>query len=125
MLSLRRYYLDKYLEVNTKNLKGELLDIGGKKKGKRGNFRANSNLNVYYLNNDETTDPDFKLDAKNFHEHINKKFDFFFLNEVLEHLDNPQETINSSYEILKNGGTAFISMPFMYRKHEDPIDMQR
>ena len=38
MLSLRRYYLDKYLEVNTKNLKGELLDIGGKKKGKKREF---------------------------------------------------------------------------------------
>jgi len=65
------------------------------------------------------------LDANNFHLAITKKFNFFFLAEVLEHLDNPIQTIISSNQILHKDGMGFISMPFMYRKHNDPKDMQR
>ena len=43
----------------------------------------------------------------------------------MEHLDNPTGAIKSSYKILKDDGIGFISMPFMYRKHSDPKDMQR
>ncbi len=125
MISLRRYYLDKYFQQNTNLLKGDVLDIGGKKNNKRGNFRPNKNLNMHYLNNDLKTNPDFNLDANDFHHEIDKKFDYFFLAEILEHLDNPTGAIKSSYKILKDDGIGFISMPFMYRKHADPKDMQR
>lgn len=125
MNSQRRYYLDKFFQENTKNLKGEVLDIGGKKINKRGNFRPNLNLKIYYLNNDLDTNPEYQLDANNFHESISKKFDFFFLAEVLEHLDYPTKAITSAYKILKKDGLGFVSMPFLYRKHNDPKDMQR
>lgn len=125
MISQRRYYLDKYFEQNTNALKGDVLDVGGKKDNKRGSFRPNLNLNMFYLNNDQATNPDFCLDANNFHEKIKKKFDYFFFAEILEHLDNPNQAINSLNNILKDGGVGFVSMPFMYRKHDDPKDMQR
>jgi len=125
VISQRRYYLDKFFEDNTRALTGEVLDIGGKKDNKRGNFRPNPKLKIFYLNNDLETNPDFNLDANNFHKDIEKKFDYFFLAEVLEHLDNPYQTVNSSNEILNKGGLGFVSMPFMYRKHNDPKDMQR
>ena len=125
MISQRRNYIDKYFETNTRNLSGVVLDIGGKKNNKRGNFKPNKNLKIFYLNTDAHTNPDFFLDANNFHEKINQKFDYFFLAEVLEHLDNPTGAIKSSCKILKDGGIGFISMPFMYRKHSDPKDMQR
>ena len=80
---------------------------------------------MFYLNNDQATNPDFCLDANNFHEKIKKKFDYFFFAEILEHLDNPNQAINSLNNILKDGGVGFVSMPFMYRKHDDPKDMQR
>jgi len=125
VISLRRYYLDKLYKDNTEKLKGDVLDIGGKKDNKKGNYRPNSNLNMFFLNNDLSTSPDFNLDANNFHLEITKKFDFFFLAEILEHLDNPIQTIKSSNQILVKDGIGFISMPFMYRKHDDPKDMQR
>ena len=125
MISQRRYYIDKYFEKYTNILKGDVLDIGGKKENKRGNFRPNLNLNIFYLNNDHRTNPDFILDANNFHQELNKKFDYFFLAEVLEHLDNPDGAIKSCYQILNENGIGFITMPFMYRKHADPKDMQR
>jgi len=125
VISQRRNYIDKYFDTNTRNLSGVVLDIGGKKNNKRGNFKPNENLKIFYLNTDARTNPDFLLDANNFHEKINQKFDYFFLAEILEHLDNPTGAIKSSYKILKDDGIGFISMPFMYRKHSDPKDMQR
>lgn len=125
MISQRRYYIDKYFEENTYNLEGEVLDVGGKKINKRGNYRPNTNLKISYLNNDLDTNPEYYLDANNFHNFISKKFDFFFLAEVLEHLDYPDTAVISCYEILKTNGLGFVSMPFLYRKHNDPKDMQR
>jgi hypothetical protein len=125
VISQRRYYLDKLYKDNTEKLKGDVLDIGGKKDNKKGNYKPNSNLKMFYLNNDLTTNPDFNLDANNFHLGVTKKFNFFFLAEVLEHLDNPIQSIISSNHILHKDGMGFISMPFMYRKHNDPKDMQR
>ena len=78
MISQRRYYLDKLYKDNTEKLKGDVLDIGGKKDNKKGNYKPNSNLKMFYLNNDLTTNPDFNLDANNFHLGVTKKFNFFF-----------------------------------------------
>lgn len=124
MNSQRRYYLDKFFQEKTNNLKGEVLDIGGKKINKRGNFIPNLNLKVYYLNNDLDTNPEYHLDANNFNVQ-NKEFDYFFLAEVLEHLEYPEQCLKSAYKVIKKGGLGFISMPFLYRKHDDPKDYQR
>lgn len=124
MISSRRKYIDFYFNENTKYLKGDLLDIGGKKINKRGLFVPNQNLNCKYLNNNSSTKPDYFLDANNFIIE-EKKFDFFFLSEVLEHLDDPEACLKSAYNCLKKDGIGFISMPFLYRKHGDPEDYQR
>lgn len=124
MISSRRSYIDYYFEHHTKNLAGTVLDIGGKKENKRGNFRPSQNLKCFYLNNDKDTKPDFILDANNFSIQ-SQEFDYFFLSEVLEHLEYPEQCLKSAYKIIKKGGLGFISMPFLYRKHDDPKDYQR
>ena len=48
MISQRRYYLDKLYKDNTEKLKGDVLDIGGKKDNKKGNYRPNSNLKMFF-----------------------------------------------------------------------------
>ena len=51
MYSFRRYYLDKLLDKHSDLISGKVLDVGGKKKGKRGAFDINSlNVDVIYLN---------------------------------------------------------------------------
>ena len=124
MISARRYYIDYFYFKETNHLSGTVLDIGGKKESKRGLFKPNNNLNCYYLNKDKTTNPDYELDANNFAIE-NVEFDYFILSEVLEHLEYPEECLKSAHKILKKGGLGFISMPFIYRKHEDPKDYQR
>jgi SAM-dependent methyltransferase len=48
-------------------------------------------------------------------------FDSVICIEVLEYLDNYQDAIAEIYRLLKPGGKAFISVPFMYRDHTDNI----
>jgi SAM-dependent methyltransferase len=48
-------------------------------------------------------------------------FDSVICIEVLEYLDNYQNAIDEIHRLLKPGGKAFISVPFVYRDHTDNI----
>jgi SAM-dependent methyltransferase len=48
-------------------------------------------------------------------------FDSVICIEVFEYLDDYQRAINEIYRLLRPGGKAFISVPFMYRDHTDRL----
>ena len=48
-------------------------------------------------------------------------FDSIICIEVFEYLDNYQSAIDEIHRLLKPGGKAFISVPFVYRDHLDKI----
>jgi SAM-dependent methyltransferase len=52
-------------------------------------------------------------------------FDTILLTEVLEHVPDPQQALNEICRVMRPGGTAIISVPFMYRIHEAPYDYFR
>ena len=124
-MTRRRYYLDNLL--NQQDFSGEILDIGGKKENKRGNFDPNKFTNVKsweYLNIDPTTKPDYLMDLSDLGS-IKKKFDFVLICEVFEHIENPEQLIIDANKLLKENGRLIISMPFLYPNHADPNDYQR
>ncbi len=41
----------------------------------------------------------------------NNQFDFLNVSEVVEHVENPQKTLQEIYRVLKRGGCAYISVP--------------
>lgn len=45
--------------------------------------------------------------------------------QVLEHLKEPASFIAECYRILGNGGTILVTVPFMWRLHEQPYDYYR
>lgn len=45
--------------------------------------------------------------------------------EVIEHLRDPTAALGEIERVLKPGGHAWISMPFMYPIHNEPYDFQR
>lgn len=52
-------------------------------------------------------------------------FDHAICNAVLEHVADPTFVVKEMYRILKPGGTAYVSIPFLQPYHADPEDYRR
>lgn len=52
-------------------------------------------------------------------------FDAVACFEVLEHVSDPCMVLTEMARVLKPGGRAWISMPFLYPLHDAPFDFQR
>lgn len=123
-ISFRRYYLDQCLK--TIPFSGDILDIGGKKDNKRGEFRPPMDqVNSWkFLNIDSSTNPDYLAAAENTGL-PNKTFDIVLMCETLEHLPYPVEALGECSRVLKVEGMLYITVPFLYPVHADPYDFQR
>lgn len=55
----------------------------------------------------------------------NDSVDCILCMDVLEHSGNLDAILSEFYRLLKDGGVALISIPFMYREHEMPYDLVR
>ncbi len=125
--SLRRYYVDDFFLSNVNVFKegASIIDIGGIKNKKRGEFNINNyNLDVKYANIDKDDEPDYLCDAA----YIPVKdnfFDGFILAEVLEHVPHPNEVLKEAFRVIKSGGIGLITTPFMFHTHADPYDFTR
>lgn len=52
-------------------------------------------------------------------------FDCAICTAVLEHLEEPELALRECHRILKHGGTAIYSIPFVWHLHEEPRDFYR
>lgn len=55
----------------------------------------------------------------------NECFDVVLCLEVLEHVLDPSRVLAELARVLRPGGRAWISMPFLYPLHDAPFDFQR
>ncbi len=55
----------------------------------------------------------------------NDYFDSALCTAVLEHLEEPELALRECYRILKPGGVAIYSVPFIWHIHEEPRDFFR
>ena len=119
MHSLRRDCLDKLLEDNKEYFRGKILDLGGKKEGKRGNFDISKySSEVTYLNTDNSTCPDINSSAENIPIEDNT-FDCVVATELLEYISDPKVVMEEVYRVMKVDGHAFISVPLLHPIHGD------
>lgn len=56
---------------------------------------------------------------------ISASFDGVICLEVLEHVADPSIVVAEIARVLKRGGRAWLSMPFLYPLHDAPFDFQR
>jgi SAM-dependent methyltransferase len=52
-------------------------------------------------------------------------FDSAVCTAVLEHLEEPERALRECYRVLKPGGVAVYSVPFIWHLHEEPRDFYR
>ncbi len=52
-------------------------------------------------------------------------FDSALCTAVLEHLEEPEQALRECYRVLKTGGYAVYSVPFIWHLHEEPRDFYR
>ncbi len=127
MQSYRRKYIDQWLEDDAAfYIKGNVLDIGGKKQNKRGSFNPKTMKTESwdYLNNDPSTDPDILADASKMPV-SNECYDTVLLCELLEHLEHPEYVIAEAFRVVKPQGCCIITTPFLVPIHPDPSDFAR
>ena len=54
-----------------------------------------------------------------------QEFDCALCTAVLEHLEEPEQALRECYRILRQGGVAIYSVPFIWHLHEEPRDFYR
>lgn len=54
-----------------------------------------------------------------------KSFDSALCTAVLEHLEEPEQALRECHRVLKSGGVAIYSVPFIWHLHEEPRDFFR
>ncbi|CAN2048456.1 hypothetical protein GMMP1_580026 [Candidatus Magnetomoraceae bacterium gMMP-1] len=103
-----------------------MLDVGGKKENKRGQFRPPLHTveKWEYLNIDKATTPDYLCSADRIPVQ-NETFDFVLMTEVIEHLEKPADILSEINRVLKKSGAVIMTMPFLFPIHSDPSDYQR
>lgn len=125
--SVRRYYVDEFYarQVATLPRGATVLDIGGKRAKKRGQFDIGAfDLKVTYVNISKETEPDILGSA----EHVplpDASADAVILAETVEHLPDPAAALREASRLLHPGGVLLATAPFMFRVHPDPLDVGR
>lgn len=54
-----------------------------------------------------------------------ESFDSALCTAVLEHLEEPEQALRECFRVLKPGGIALYSVPFIWHIHEEPRDFYR
>lgn len=125
-ITYRRLWLDSCLTAYSAEMRGVVIDLGGKRENKRGSFHPPEEQakSWWYVNLASITHPDIFADVSQVPIEA-QCVDCVICTEVLEHLPNPQACVDEIRRILRRGGAAYVSVPFMYPVHADPYDFQR
>lgn len=123
MKEIIRIALDKELSglFKDKHL-GNVLDLGGKKNP----YKREIVYNTYFcVDINKDNNPDIVADAHDLSMIKKETFDTVIATELLEHCYDPKQVLKEIYRVLRKGGTAIISTPFLYPYHPDPKDYFR
>lgn len=121
--TVARFLSDKRLNKIYKKLKPEkVLFVGASWKSYY--KKKIPNKEFITLDIDKNFEPNIVSDVHNIKAKSNT-FDVVVMTRVLEHCYNPQKAINEVYRVLKPGGVAIYSAPFIYKYHASPHDYFR
>ena len=124
--TVRRYYVDEFYFRHVPSLFGRVLDLSGKKVGKRGQFDISRypHLMVTYVNLEPATRPNVCCDAAAL-PLAGNSFNAVICSELLEHVPDPKEVLNEAHRVLRPNGKLLLCVPFLFPIHADPYDYGR
>lgn len=108
-------------------LKGQLIDIGCGSKPYKDLLAPYVNEHIG-VDHENTMHDKSKIDLIGTAYNIpveNASFDSAICTAVLEHLEEPELALKECYRVLKSGGFAIYSVPFIWHLHEEPRDFYR
>jgi len=107
----------------TKYVRGNTLDIGGGTAKYRSIIEPHTTkytvADLY-----KTPEVDVVEDARNM-SFPSESFDTVLVFQLLEHVDDTQAVVKEIYRVLKGGGCAIVTVPFLYAQHGNPQDFHR
>ena len=115
-----------HIQEMAPHLKGTILDVGCGQKPYQNLFHADRYVGLEYdtPGNRSNKRADFFYDGVRFPFGADE-YDALLVNEVLEHVFNPDEFLDELHRVLKRGGMMLITTPFMWDEHEVPHDYAR
>jgi SAM-dependent methyltransferase len=125
--SVRRYFVDEFFERHAATLSPgtRVIDVGGFKGKRRGQFDlARFPIDIVCVNSSPAASPDILADAAAI-PLPDEDADAVILGEVVEHLWEPERGLREAARLLCPGGVLLATAPFLFRVHEDPIDVGR
>lgn len=107
-------------------IKGKTLDIGCGQKPYEKYFTSSEyiGLEIDSPENRRRKKADYFYDGKKF-PFYDREFDSVIVNQVLEHVFNPDEFLSDIHRVLKEDGMLLLSIPFVWDEHEQPFDYAR
>ncbi len=120
MNTIRRYYLDKFMEENNYLIQGKILDIGGVKGISRGRYKYSEvqEDKRRVLNIIEKANPDYLISIED-KLNLTDKFDTFIVNEVIEYIDDLDALFKNILNVSNNKITLIMTWPWMNTFHGD------
>ncbi len=117
----RKVYRKKEREILKKyRTAGEVLDVGGGGSPYKEYFPNLKSLDV-----NPQKEADVVCDAEDMKEIADETFDLVLCTSVLEHTRRPWRVVTEIKRVLRGGGVAIVSVPFLYPLHETPEDYYR
>jgi SAM-dependent methyltransferase len=119
-VSCRRTLLDQCLEEIRPQLLGNVLEVGGCRVRRRGVFAPPYQQTTAWVtvNPDPNTLPDLLSSLPDL-PFAPGTFDTVICMEVLEYIEDVSEAVGELARVLKPGGVAYASAPFLHREHGD------
>lgn len=107
-------------------LHGQLLDVGCGSKPYQELFSVDRyvGLDIDSENSRNRGIADYFYDGKDF-PFENESFDAILCSQVLEHVFNPEDFLSEVNRVLRPGGKALFTVPFVWDEHEQPYDYAR
>ena len=118
--------LAKHITDLAVNIAGKTLDVGCGTKPYVHLYRSSEyiGLEIDTPQNRADKKADYFYDGNTF-PFDNGSFDSLVVNEVFEHVFNPDQFLDEAVRILKPNGVVVLTMPFVWDEHEQPYDFAR